>query len=113
MAFPDEQELKREGAELLSALIRFDTTNPPGNETPCALYLKEWLERRGISAEVVESLPRRGNVIARVDGAGDREPLLLLSHLDVVPAVASDWSVPPFGGEVRDGFVWGRGAVDW
>lgn len=112
MAFPDEQELKREGAELLSALIRFDTTNPPGNETPCALYLKEWLEKRGISAEVLESAPQRGSVVARVDGAGDREPLLLLSHLDVVPAVISDWSVPPFAGEVRDGFVWGRGAVD-
>lgn len=112
MAFPDEQELKREGAELLSALIRFDTTNPPGNETPCALYLKEWLERRNISSQVFESAPGRGNLIARVEGLKGAEPLLLLSHLDVVPAVASDWSVHPFSGEVLDGSVWGRGAID-
>lgn len=112
MTFPDVQELKREGAELLSALIRFDTTNPPGNETPCALYLKEWLEKKGIPAQLLESAPGRGNVIGRVEGSSGAEPLLLLSHLDVVPAGASDWSVSPFGGEIRDGFVWGRGAVD-
>lgn len=111
--FPDDENLKREGAKLLGDLIRFDTTNPPGNEKACADYLRKWYESRGISGRVIESEPGRGNFIGRIKGSDPSTgALLMLSHLDVVPAVASDWSVPPFSGELKDGHVWGRGAID-
>ena len=111
--FPDDETLKREGVKLLGDLIRFDTTNPPGNESACAEYLGKWYESRGITGRVVESAPGRGSYIGRIKGAGPSlGALLMLSHLDVVPAVASEWTVPPFSGELKDGYVWGRGALD-
>lgn len=96
----------------LCHLIRCNTTNPPGHETVAARYLAEVLEKEGIPAQVLESSPGRGNLVARLRGNGQEEPLLLLSHLDVVPAEADKWTHPPFSGAVVDGYVWGRGAVD-
>ncbi|WP_432844625.1 M20/M25/M40 family metallo-hydrolase [Amycolatopsis sp. CA-161197] len=103
--------------ELCADLIRFDTTNRGGGdsegEREAAEYVAEFLARHGVAAKIVESAPRRANVIARIPGADPALPALLVQgHLDVVPADAADWSVPPFSGEVRDGFLWGRGAVD-
>jgi acetylornithine deacetylase/succinyl-diaminopimelate desuccinylase-like protein len=104
--------LGAESAELLSALIRVDTSNPPGNETPAAELLATRLRAEGIPAEVIESSPGRGNLYARLAGRGGGRPIVLLSHLDVVPAIASDWSVPPFTGTRERGRVYGRGAID-
>jgi acetylornithine deacetylase/succinyl-diaminopimelate desuccinylase-like protein len=105
-------ETREEVTSLLSDLIRINTTNPPGNETPAAKYLAETLEREGFECEVLESAPGRGNLITRLKGTGEKPSLLLLSHLDVVAANPKEWSVNPFSGLVKDGFVWGRGAMD-
>ncbi len=107
------EEEKKEAVELLRRLIRFDTTNPPGNETPAAQFLKEEFDREGIFCEVVESQPGRGSFLAALDGGGGKPTLLLFSHLDVVPATAPEsWKHPPFSGDLDDGWIWGRGAVD-
>lgn len=96
----------------LQALIRINTTNPPGGEIAAAQYVATQLASAGIEHEVVEPTPGRGSVVARLRGDGSAKPLLLLAHLDVVPAVATDWSHDPFGGEEAEGVIWGRGAVD-
>lgn len=105
-------EIEDEITALLSDLIRINTTNPPGNETQAAKYLAETLEKEGFKCEVLESSPGRGNIITRLKGTGEKPSLLLLSHLDVVAANPKEWSVDPFSGLVKDGFVWGRGAMD-
>lgn len=97
---------------LLQDLIRFDTTNPPGNETPCVEHIAALLQREGIEPTVLESAPGRGNLVARLKGDGSLPPLMLMGHVDVVPAEADKWEHPPFSGEVLDGVVWGRGATD-
>ena len=97
---------------LLRDLIRFDTTNPPGNEAACAEYLAGFLRFTGLEPEVLQSGPGRGNVIARLKGTGAKPPLLLCAHLDVVPAEPSRWTHPPFAAEIHDGYLYGRGAVD-
>jgi acetylornithine deacetylase/succinyl-diaminopimelate desuccinylase-like protein len=104
--------LRAEVADLLSRLIRVDTTNPPGNETAAAELLRDYLEAHGVECELYARVPERANLVARLRGRGDGPSLLLLGHTDVVLADARDWSVPPFSGEVRDGEVWGRGALD-
>jgi acetylornithine deacetylase/succinyl-diaminopimelate desuccinylase-like protein len=96
----------------LRDLIRLDTTNPPGNELPAAQYVAGVLSREGIEPVVLESTPGRGNVVARLRGSGSAGALLLMSHLDVVPADPQEWDHPPFSAEVADGYIWGRGAVD-
>lgn len=106
------EETREEVTSLLGDLIRIDTTNPPGNETKAAKYLGKTLEKEGFVCELLESGPGRGNVITRVGGSGEKPSLLLLSHLDVVAANAREWKVNPFAGTVKDGFVWGRGALD-
>ncbi|MBM3188729.1 MAG: M20/M25/M40 family metallo-hydrolase [Chloroflexi bacterium] len=98
--------------DVLRDLVRIDTTNPPGNETACALYLRDLLAPHGIETELLESAPNRGNLIARLRGAGEGRPLLLMGHLDVVAANPAEWRYPPFAAEVHDGFVWGRGTTD-
>ncbi|HEY3107942.1 MAG TPA: M20/M25/M40 family metallo-hydrolase, partial [Chloroflexota bacterium] len=98
--------------EHLRHLVRIDTTNPPGDERPAADYVAEVGRAAGLEAVVVESGPGRGNAVLRLRGGGQAPPILLLSHLDVVPAEAAKWRQPPFGGAVADGCVWGRGAVD-
>jgi acetylornithine deacetylase/succinyl-diaminopimelate desuccinylase-like protein len=106
------KEVEEEVTTLLSDLIRINTTNPPGNETEAAKYLAETLEKEGFRCEVLESAPGRGNVLTRIKGTGEKPSLLLLSHLDVVAANPKEWSVDPFSGLVKDGFIWGRGAMD-
>ena len=106
------EDVRDEVTELLSELIKIDTTNPPGNETAAAKFLAEYLEKEGLKCEIVESAPGRGSLITRIKGEGKGPSLLLLSHLDVVPALAKEWSVPPFSGIVKDNFVWGRGSLD-
>ncbi|MCU0486159.1 MAG: M20/M25/M40 family metallo-hydrolase [Anaerolineales bacterium] len=99
----------------LSRLIQAQTVNPPGNELPAILLVKEFLERAGVPAEmytIVESIPNRVNLVARLRGDGSQRPLLLSGHVDVVPVEREHWSRDPFGGEVVDGVVWGRGALD-
>ena len=97
---------------LLQQLIRTDTTNPPGNETAAAELLREYLEPAGVECELYARVPERANLVARIRGTGDGPSLALLSHTDVVLADASEWSADPFGGELRDGEIWGRGALD-
>lgn len=108
-------QLTELATHILQELIRHDTSNPPGNEIIAARYLHDLLASEGICAEIVEPEPTRGNVVARLK-AGTPSPagkgLLLMSHLDVVPAEPDQWKVPPFSGELRDGEVWGRGALD-
>ena len=104
--------LRAEATELLSGLIQLDTTNPPGNETIAAEYLREYLEAAGLECELIARSPKRANLVTRIKGTGDGPSLLLLGHTDVVLADPSEWSVPPFSGEVRDEVVWGRGALD-
>lgn len=106
------KEIEAEATSLLSNLIQIDTTNPPGNEIAAANFLSEDLKKEGFECEIIESSPSRGNIITRLKGTAEKPSLLLLSHLDVVPANAQEWSVAPFGGMVKDGFVWGRGALD-
>ena len=104
--------LRTEVTELLQELIRVDTTNPPGNETAAAELLRDYLEDSGVECELYARIPERANLIARMRGTGDGPTLLFLSHTDVVLADAAEWSADPFGGELRDGEVWGRGALD-
>jgi acetylornithine deacetylase/succinyl-diaminopimelate desuccinylase-like protein len=106
------KEIEEEATNFLSELIRINTTNPPGNETAAAKYVAEALEQDGFRCELFESSPGRGSVVTRLKGSDKKPTLLLLSHLDVVAASPKEWSVDPFGGEIKDGFVWGRGALD-
>ncbi len=96
----------------LCDLVRFDTTNPPGNELPAVEYLRDVLAGEGFEPVVLESAPNRGQLIVRMKGTGGKSPLLLLSHLDVVPVERDKWERDPFGGEVVDGVIWGRGTID-
>jgi acetylornithine deacetylase/succinyl-diaminopimelate desuccinylase-like protein len=104
--------LRGEVTDLLSRLIQLDTTNPPGNETAAAELLREYLEASGVECELYARVPERASLVARIRGTGDGPSLMLLSHTDVVLADPGEWSVPPFSGEVREGEVWGRGALD-
>jgi acetylornithine deacetylase/succinyl-diaminopimelate desuccinylase-like protein len=103
--------LREEVTELLRELIRVDTTNPPGNETKAAELLRDYLGDNGVASELYARVPERANLVARLPG-GDGPRLLFLSHTDVVLADAAEWRADPFGGELRDGEVWGRGALD-
>lgn len=104
--------------ELCSELIRFDTTNLGDGESPLgeraiAEYIAEHLTNFGLTPTLLERAPTRSNVVARLSGADPSlPPLLVQAHLDVVPADPAEWTVPPFAGEIHDGYVWGRGAVD-
>jgi acetylornithine deacetylase/succinyl-diaminopimelate desuccinylase-like protein len=104
--------IRDEVTELLQELIRLDTTNPPGNETAAAELLRAYLEQNGVACELYAKVPERANLVARIPGRGDGPTLLFLSHTDVVFADPSEWNADPFGGELRDGEVWGRGALD-
>ncbi len=107
--YPDIHERP---VELLQSLIRFDTTNPPGNEAECIAYIDKLLTDAGFETVTVAKDPGRPNLIARLMGRGEAPPLLLYGHVDVVTTAGQRWTRPPFGGEVADGFVWGRGAID-
>src|SRR4051794_9288065 len=102
-----------EVVDLLVELIRFNTSNPTHPERPAAEWVAAKLDEAGIESQIIEAVPGRASTIARIEGsAPSRKPLLIHGHLDVVPAEASEWSVDPFAGEVKDGYVWGRGAID-
>jgi acetylornithine deacetylase/succinyl-diaminopimelate desuccinylase-like protein len=106
---PAEDEV----VELCSDLIRIDTSNPTSDERAAAEYAAARLDEAGIASTILESEPGRASVVTRIEGADRNRPALLLhGHLDVVPADPAEWSVHPFSGEVRDGYLWGRGAVD-
>jgi acetylornithine deacetylase/succinyl-diaminopimelate desuccinylase-like protein len=98
--------------ELLQELIRFDTTNPPGNEAECVELIQGLVEDAGVETEIYAANPARPNLVARLPGKGNGRPLLLQGHVDVVTTAGQAWTRPPFGGELVDGFVWGRGAAD-
>ena len=101
-----------EVVRLLQELIRLDTTNPPGNETLAAELLRDYLEAAGVECALYARVPERANLVARIRGRGDGPSLALLSHTDVVLADAREWEREPFGGELVDDEVWGRGALD-
>jgi acetylornithine deacetylase/succinyl-diaminopimelate desuccinylase-like protein len=98
--------------ELLRQLVRFDTVNPPGNERAAQEFLAERLTAAGFECELLGRTPERPNLVARLDGAASGPTLCLLSHVDTVLATASDWTHDPWSGDLDDGFVWGRGALD-
>jgi acetylornithine deacetylase/succinyl-diaminopimelate desuccinylase-like protein len=104
--------VRDEVTELLRELIRLDTVNPPGNETQAAELLRDYLESNGVACELYAKVPERANLVARIPGRGEGPRLALLSHTDTVLADPGEWQVDPWSGEVRDGEVWGRGALD-
>ena len=97
--------------ELLQELIRFDTTNPPGNEAACIDFLRAQLDEVGCETQTYEQEPGRPNLVSRLRG-GDAPALLLQGHVDVVTTALQTWKHPPFAGVLEDGYVWGRGALD-
>jgi acetylornithine deacetylase/succinyl-diaminopimelate desuccinylase-like protein len=111
-AVDDNRSLGDRTRQYLTDLVRIDTSNPTGNETQVAQYLKQAVEAFGIYGEVLGGDPKRMNFIARLRGDGKGRPLLLIAHSDVVPAERSQWSVNPFGGEVHNGYIYGRGTLD-
>jgi acetylornithine deacetylase/succinyl-diaminopimelate desuccinylase-like protein len=105
-------DLGGEAVELLQRLIRFDTVNPPGNEAEAQQHLHGLLSAAGWDCELLAAEPERPNLVARLAGEADGPTLALICHVDTVPAEASEWSVDPWSGELRDDCVWGRGALD-
>jgi acetylornithine deacetylase/succinyl-diaminopimelate desuccinylase-like protein len=112
MATVAESAVHERPAELLRALVRFDTTNPPGNERECISYIEGLLSSAGIATTIRARDPERPNLVARLPGRGAAPPLLLYGHVDVVTTANQQWEHPPFGAEVVDGYVWGRGTLD-
>jgi acetylornithine deacetylase/succinyl-diaminopimelate desuccinylase-like protein len=102
----------RRPAELLQRLIRFNTTNPPGNESECISFINGLLNETGIKTKILSKTQERPNLIARLSGQGNAAPLLLYGHVDVVTTENQQWKHPPFEGKLVDSFVWGRGALD-
>jgi acetylornithine deacetylase/succinyl-diaminopimelate desuccinylase-like protein len=98
--------------KLLQDLVRFDTTNPPGNEARCIAYVDDLLTEAGFRTALYGQSAERPNLIARLPGRGDAPPLLVHGHVDVVTAANQKWTHPPFEGVLMDGCVWGRGALD-
>jgi acetylornithine deacetylase/succinyl-diaminopimelate desuccinylase-like protein len=108
----DRDGLREEVVELARALIRIDTSNPPGNETPAAELLAAYLREAGVEAELIGPDLERLNLVARIEGRGEGPSLMLMGHTDVVPAPPANWTVPPFEARLRDGLLVGRGAAD-
>jgi acetylornithine deacetylase/succinyl-diaminopimelate desuccinylase-like protein len=104
--------LRDEATSVLQELIRLDTVNPPGNETQAAELLRDYLAESGVESELHGRTPERSNLVARLAGSGGGPSLMLLSHTDTVVADASEWQADPWSGELRDGEIWGRGALD-
>ncbi len=108
----DWDQVIEEATRILCDYIRIDTTNPPGNELAGAEYLQKICEREGIEVEIFSSAANRANLLARLIGNGPKEPIILLSHIDVVGAEKSEWCVDPFAGVVKEEYIWGRGSLD-
>ncbi|MFI5107028.1 MAG: M20/M25/M40 family metallo-hydrolase, partial [Terriglobales bacterium] len=109
---PDFEKAQAEAVKLLGELVKIDTSNPPGNETRAAEYIKSVLAAEGISATIYESAPGRGNIVARLKGNGKKKPLLLMGHLDVVGVERDKWTMDPFAAIIKDGYLYGRGSID-
>lgn len=109
---PDFDQARTEAVKFLSDLVKIDTSNPPGNETRAAEYIKGILAAEGIPAQIYESAPGRGNLVARLKGNGRKKPLLLMGHLDVVGVERDKWTVDPFAAIIKDGYLYGRGSTD-
>jgi acetylornithine deacetylase/succinyl-diaminopimelate desuccinylase-like protein len=113
MASTDFEALAAEATDILQRYIRVDTSNPPGNEALACDFLEPMLAAEGIQARRLTSAPGRDNLIADLPGTEpDAKPLILLNHTDVVPVERTHWSVDPFAGIIKDGYLWGRGALD-
>jgi acetylornithine deacetylase/succinyl-diaminopimelate desuccinylase-like protein len=115
MFMPDWEAVTQETVQHVSRLVRAETVNPPGNEGPAVDVIREILDREGLpqsDCTIVESAPRRISLVARIRGDGSRRPLLMSGHTDVVPVEREHWTHDPFGGEIIDGTLWGRGALD-
>ena len=108
----DWAHVSRETVAHLQRMIRIDTVNPPGNELPVAQYLEHALKAEGIATHLFEPVPGRAALVARLEGSGSARPVMIMAHMDVVGVERDNWSVDPFGGEIRDGYVYGRGAID-
>jgi acetylornithine deacetylase/succinyl-diaminopimelate desuccinylase-like protein len=111
----DYAKLREETAQRLSEYLRINTSNPPGNELAAARWLADVLAKEGIRGMILDTAelgPGRANFYARLPGSAGGRGIALVHHIDVVTAAAKDWMVDPFGGEIRDGYVWGRGALD-
>jgi acetylornithine deacetylase/succinyl-diaminopimelate desuccinylase-like protein len=98
--------------ELLREFLRIDSSNPPGDEEGVALFLENILQKAGLKTEIILTAPKRANLLAKIDGKRRGRALVLLSHIDVVPAKSAEWDADPFGGEIKGGFLYGRGAID-
>src|SRR4030095_9707413 len=96
----------------LQHMIRIDTVNPPGNELAVARYLEAVFEAENIETHLFEPVPKRSAFVARIRGDGSRRPVMIMAHMDVVGVERANWSVDPFGAEIRDGYLYGRGAID-
>jgi len=102
------EQAQAEAARFLADLIRIDTQDPPGNESRVAQYLEGALKDAGVQAEILETVPGRASIVARLKGDGSKRPLLLMGHEDVVPVDRSRWTVDPFAAIERDGLIYGR-----
>src|SRR5829696_4941331 len=109
---PERERLERRTTELLQRLIQFNTVNPPGNEQAAQEWLRGLLEDAGFECELLSAVEGRPNLVARLTGRSDGPTLGYMGHVDTVLADPDDWSVDPWSGEVKDGCVWGRGALD-
>jgi len=107
-----KQPIYQRPVEILQSLIRFDTTNPPGNEAECVAYVNGLLSEAGLATTLLAKAPNRPNLIARLKGQGSAPPLLLYGHVDVVTTLGQVWTHPPFEAKIINGYVWGRGALD-
>ncbi len=112
VAGPDWSALEEETLKHFRALLQFDTSDPPGRELPAAEYLYNVLQAEGIDVEMLATDPERPNVLARIEGNGSKQPLLIMAHTDVVNVDPEKWQFPPFSATVDGGYVYGRGAVD-
>ena len=108
----DWQAVAAESMEYFSALLRTNTSNPPGNETEAATYLQRVLQQEGIEAELFALDPTRANLVARLRGNGSKQPILVMGHTDVVGVQPDNWTVDPFAAVAQDGYVYGRGSLD-
>jgi acetylornithine deacetylase/succinyl-diaminopimelate desuccinylase-like protein len=111
-ALVDNQNIYQRPVEILQNLIRFDTTNPPGNEAECVAYINSLLKDAGFETTILSRTPNRTNLITRLKGQGSAPPFMLYGHVDVVTTAGQAWTHPPFEAKLADGFVWGRGALD-
>ena len=109
---PDQDLIRAETIERLQAIIRFDTTNPPGNELPLALYLEAALKDEGIDTTMLVPAKNRAQLIGRIRGNGNERPVILLAHMDVVGVQRTSWTHDPFSGVIDGGYLYGRGAID-